>query len=157
METLIIRVRALIRFVWCYSFSVKHLRVTEPKINTFTDILCQFDFLNHQFMIFHKNQVNVFLFYFQLFPINEISMSLAIISHLTSIANIFSFNQIYLGQRLKNRLNKICGRQPLKRLRGSGLFKAYPFNFFKGCLPQILTCPFLNTLSHLIFFCFQRT
>ena len=75
-------------------------------------------------MIFHKNQVNVFLFYFQLFPINEISMSLAIISHLTSIANIFSFNQIYLGQRLKNRLNKICGRQPLKKLRWYGLFKA---------------------------------
>ena len=26
----------------------------------------------------------------------------------------------------------------------------YPLKFFKGCLPQILLGPFLNTLSHLI-------
>ena len=26
----------------------------------------------------------------------------------------------------------------------------YPFNFFKGCLPQISLGPFLNTLSHML-------
>ena len=28
-------------------------------------------------------------------------------------------------------------------------YSKYPFKFFKGCLPQILLGPFLNTLSHL--------
>ena len=27
--------------------------------------------------------------------------------------------------------------------------RPYHFNFFKGCLPQILLGPFLNTLTHL--------
>ena len=45
----------------------------------------------------------------------------------------------------KTGLSKICGRQPLKNLRGYGLFK-----FFKGCLPHILLGPFLKTLSHFI-------
>ena len=30
--------------------------------------------------------------------------------------------------------------------------KSYSFKFFKGCLPQILLGPFLNTLSHLVLF-----
>ena len=30
---------------------------------------------------------------------------------------------------------------------GSCLSRPYPFKFFKGCLPQILLGPFLNTLS----------
>ena len=48
----------------------------------------------------------------------------------------------------KNRPSKICGRQPLKYLKGCGLPKAdhTPSNFLKGCLPQILLGPFLNTL-----------
>ena len=29
--------------------------------------------------------------------------------------------------------------------------KPYHFKFIKGCLPQILLGPFLNTLSHIIF------
>ena len=29
------------------------------------------------------------------------------------------------------------------------IFKKFPFDFFKGCLPQILLGPFLNTLIHL--------
>ena len=29
------------------------------------------------------------------------------------------------------------------------LSRQYPFKFFKGCLPQILLEPFLNTLSYL--------
>ena len=33
-----------------------------------------------------------------------------------------------------------------KKLKGYGLFEA----FFKGCLPQILLGPFLNTMSHMI-------
>ena len=37
----------------------------------------------------------------------------------------------------KNGSSKICGRQPLKKL--------------KGCLPQSLLGPLLNTLTHLIF------
>ena len=42
----------------------------------------------------------------------------------------------------KNIPSKICGRQRLKR--------PYHFKFFKGCLPQILLGPFLNTLSHIL-------
>ena len=49
---------------------------------------------------------------------------------------------------LKYRPSKICGRQPLKNLKGYGLLKrTNHFKFFKGCLPQILLGPFLNTLS----------
>ena len=47
-----------------------------------------------------------------------------------------------IGQVLKNGPSKICGRQPLKNLK-------YLFKFFKGCLPQILHGPILNTLSHI--------
>ena len=30
------------------------------------------------------------------------------------------------------------------------LGRPYHFNFFKGCLPQILLGPFLNTLTHIL-------
>ena len=43
----------------------------------------------------------------------------------------------------KNGPSKILGRQPLKNLKGC---RPYPFIFFKGCLLQILLCPFLDTL-----------
>ena len=42
----------------------------------------------------------------------------------------------------KNGPSKIYGRQPLK-----DFLKAV--RFFKGCLPQILPGPFLNTLSQM--------
>ena len=42
----------------------------------------------------------------------------------------------------KNGPNKICGRQPYNK------FEVH-FKFFKGCLPQFLLGPFLNTLTHL--------
>ena len=35
----------------------------------------------------------------------------------------------------KNGPSRICGRQPLKNLKGYGLL----FKIFKGCLPQILS------------------
>ena len=38
--------------------------------------------------------------------------------------------------------SKICGRQPFKNLKSH-------FKFFKGCLPQIVPGPFLNTLTHM--------
>ena len=45
---------------------------------------------------------------------------------------------------LKSGLSKFCGRlYPC-------LSRPYPFKLFKGCLPQILLAPLLNTLSHLI-------
>ena len=64
--------------------------------------------------------------------------------------NVFSlFNTVcspdsyYIWDKLfKNEPSKICERQPLKDLKES-------FKFFKGCLPQILLGPFLNTLSYL--------
>ena len=31
-----------------------------------------------------------------------------------------------------------------------GLGRPYPLKFLKGCLPQILLAPFLNTLTHLL-------
>ena len=47
----------------------------------------------------------------------------------------------------KSRPSKICGRQPLKNLKGYGLLsRLYPFKSFKGCLPQILLGLLLNTL-----------
>ena len=46
----------------------------------------------------------------------------------------------------KNGPIKICGTQPLKNLRDMVCLS----RFFKGCLPQILLDPFLNTLSHMI-------
>ena len=50
----------------------------------------------------------------------------------------------------KDRPSKTCGRQPLKNLMGYGVFKqTISLQIFKGCLPQKLLGPFLNTLSHL--------
>ena len=50
------------------------------------------------------------------------------------------------------RPSKIWGRLPLKNLKGYSLPNRphTPSNFFKGCLPQILLSPFLNTLSHVL-------
>ena len=46
----------------------------------------------------------------------------------------------------KNGPSKICGRQPLKNMKRYGLFKqTTSFQMVKGCLPQILLRPFLNT------------
>ena len=53
----------------------------------------------------------------------------------------------------KNRPSKICGWQPLKKLKWYGLPKqtiSLHFKFFKDCLPQILLGPFLNTLTQVI-------
>ena len=45
------------------------------------------------------------------------------------------------------------GRQPLwKTAFKFCLSRPYPFKFFKGCLPQILLGPFLNTWTHLLLF-----
>ena len=58
------------------------------------------------------------------------------------------------GKVIKNGPSIICGREPLKNLKVYDVFKAdhaYPFNFFKDCLLQILFGPFLNTLFHLSF------
>ena len=46
----------------------------------------------------------------------------------------------------KNWPSKICDRQPLKILKLWS--RPYHFKFFKGCLPQMLLGPFLNTLTH---------
>ena len=60
---------------------------------------------------------------------------------------MFSFKWITL---FKNGPSKICGRQPLKNFRDIVcLSRPYHFKFFKGCLPQILLGPFLNTLTEL--------
>ena len=49
-------------------------------------------------------------------------------------------NPIIWDKKFKSGLSKFCGRQPLK-----ANFKS----FFKGCLPQNLLSPLLNTLSHI--------
>ena len=38
------------------------------------------------------------------------------------------------------------------RIKKPWLGRLYHFKFFKGCLPQILLGPFLNTLTHLFFY-----
>ena len=45
----------------------------------------------------------------------------------------------------KNGPSKICERQRVKNLRG-----VISLQIFKGCLPQILLGPFLNTLPHMM-------
>ena len=49
----------------------------------------------------------------------------------------------------KNGPSKICGRQPFKKFEEvwSALGRPHPFKYFKGCLPQILLGPFLNTAA----------
>ena len=76
---------------------------------------------------------------------------------------VFSFNnwcQLNIQTRFKfiwdkvfkNGPSKVCGRQPLKNLKKYHVLKlTIIIEIFKGCLPQILLCPFLNTLSHMIF------
>ena len=60
-----------------------------------------------------------------------------------------TWNNIW-GKVLKNGRSKICGKQPLKYLKGYGLLKQnYSLKFFESSLPQIFLGPFLKTLSHL--------
>ena len=42
----------------------------------------------------------------------------------------------------KGGLSKFCGKRPLKNLK-----QTISLQFFKGCLPQNLLSPLLNTLS----------
>ena len=54
------------------------------------------------------------------------------------------------GKVFKNGPSKICGRQPLKYLKGYGMLQqTISLQIFKGCFPQIILGPFLNTFSHL--------
>ena len=47
------------------------------------------------------------------------------------------------------RQSKFCLRQPLKNFKDIvNLRRLYPFKFFKGCLPQNLLSPLLNTLPY---------
>ena len=52
---------------------------------------------------------------------------------------IINYKMYIWDKVIKNGPSKVCGRQPYP----------YPFEFFKGCLPQILLGPFLNTLTHI--------
>ena len=62
-----------------------------------------------------------------------------------SLVDYFTWEKV-----LKSGLCKFCGRQPLKNLKGYGLLsRPYPFKYFKGCLPQNLLGPLLNTSSHM--------
>ena len=54
-------------------------------------------------------------------------------------------------------LSKFFGRQPLKIFKDMVCLSGpYPSKFFKGCLPQNLLSPFLNTLSHLDLYTFLQ-
>ena len=55
------------------------------------------------------------------------------------------------GKIFKNGPSKIYGRQRFKKLKLYGLLKPYPIKIFKGCLPQVLFGPFLNTLCQMLF------
>ena len=46
--------------------------------------------------------------------------------------------------------SKVYGKQPLRNWKEyDRLSRPYPLKYFKGCLPQILLGPFVNTLSHI--------
>ena len=47
----------------------------------------------------------------------------------------------------KGGLSKFCGKRPLKNLK-----QTISLQFFKGCLPQNLLSPLLNTLSQVRLF-----
>ena len=49
-------------------------------------------------------------------------------------------------ENILNKLNKLKSMQ----LKVEFLTRPYSFKFFKGCLPQILLGPFLNTLANII-------
>ena len=50
----------------------------------------------------------------------------------------------------RNEPSKICGRQPLKYLKGYGLLRqTISLQMFTGCLPQILLGQFFKTLSRI--------
>ena len=71
-------------------------------------------------------------------------------SHKTLLLEKFEGFNFKWDTVFKNGPSKICGRQPLKKLKGYGLRKQnVPLKFFKICLPQILLGPFLNTLSQI--------
>ena len=56
-----------------------------------------------------------------------------------------------MGEAFKHEPGKICGRQSSRNWSNMVCFsRPYHFKFFKGCLPQILRGPFLNTLSQII-------
>ena len=50
---------------------------------------------------------------------------------------------------LKNGPSKICGREPLKNFNGYET-DHISSNICKGCLPQNLLCPFLNTWTQMM-------
>ena len=59
------------------------------------------------------------------------------------------FTKFIWDKVFKNGTSKICGRQPLKNLKGC-ISRPYSFKFFKGCLWHILPGPFLNTLFQIL-------
>ena len=56
-----------------------------------------------------------------------------------------------MGQNIQKWTNENLRNIDLKEfeLKWSNLTKPYHFLFFKGYVPQILLCPFLNTLSQI--------
>ena len=46
-------------------------------------------------------------------------------------------------------VNKSLDDYPVREINGTKYSRVDEVKFFKGCLPQILLGPFLNTLSHL--------
>ena len=67
-------------------------------------------------------------------------------------SNVNFSNYLSWWYKMKYGPGKICGRQRFKKLKWYGLFKKaiYYFKIFKGCVAQILHCPFLNTSSQII-------
>ena len=46
--------------------------------------------------------------------------------------------------------SETCGTRYLRMDQVKSIGRPYHFKLFKGCLPQILLGPFLNTLPHMI-------
>ena len=65
---------------------------------------------------------------------------------------ISMFKSWYRGKIFKYGPSKIGERQPFKTLKRYGLHqRSISLKIFKGCLPQILLGPFLNTLPYMLF------
>ena len=74
-----------------------------------------------------------------------ITMPSSVLWHL--LQKTWVWNKLQMRQIYKNRPSKICGTQHLKCLKWYGLLKHnISLQVFKGCIPQFLLDPFLNTL-----------
>ena len=130
----------MLQLVWKSFFKL-------PKVMTYLKLL-SYDAKpqEHAISIFNNNSID---------KIRNVLFNTLIVSHHFLSGTIFpvSFElSKYIWVKVfKNGQSENCGRQPLKNFKGyDPLRQTIIIQIFKGCLPQILLGPFLNTLTYLM-------